>query len=59
VSADADRPRVLVVDDERSVADVFAEHLRPTYEVESVYAGADAVTALDDAPDVLRRKLEA
>jgi DNA-binding response OmpR family regulator len=53
VTTDADRQRVLVVDDERSVADVFAEHLRSAYAVETAYSGAEAISALDDDIDAV------
>jgi DNA-binding response OmpR family regulator len=41
-------PTVLVVDDERALADVYGDWLRDRYEVVVVHTGEDALTALDE-----------
>lgn len=46
--ADADRPRALVVDDEREVADAYALRLRGLCEVETAYGGEQAVRDVSD-----------
>ncbi|NIB99388.1 response regulator [Halobacterium sp. R2-5] len=48
-----DSPVVLVVDDERDLADLFTAWLSSDYDVETVYSGQDALGALDDAVDVV------
>ncbi|WP_336337706.1 HalX domain-containing protein [Haloarcula brevis] len=44
---------VLVVDDERAVADVYAEQLQDRYTVETAYSGETALSKLDAAVDVV------
>ena len=46
--ADEDRPRALVVDDEREVADAYALRLRGLCEVETAYGGEEALRAVED-----------
>jgi DNA-binding response OmpR family regulator len=53
VATKRNRHHVLVVDDEPSVADAFAAYLEPSYSVEAVYSGPDAVASLDAEPDVV------
>ena len=51
---DADAtPLVLVVDDEREVADSYALRLRNRFETETVYSGAAALEAVSDDVDVV------
>jgi DNA-binding response OmpR family regulator len=45
--------RVLVVDDERELADTYAARLAGTYDVTAVYCGEDAVEELGDRYDVM------
>jgi DNA-binding response OmpR family regulator len=49
---DADHPdlRVLVVDDEREVADAYALRLRGFCAVETAYGGEEALSVVDDSP---------
>lgn len=47
------RAKVLVVDDEPEVADVYAEQLRDRYVVETAYSGEDALSKLDSAIDIV------
>ncbi len=49
----SDRTTVLVVDDEREVADVYALRLDSQYETRTAYGGAEALAALDDTVDVV------
>jgi len=42
------RPRALVVDDEREVADAYALRLRELYDVETAYGGDAALEAIDE-----------
>jgi len=44
---------VLVVDDEREVADAYALKLRERYEVRTAYSGQEALAVVDDAVDVV------
>jgi DNA-binding response OmpR family regulator len=45
--------RVLVVDDEREVADGYALKLRKRYDVETAYGGEEALEVVDDDVDVV------
>jgi DNA-binding response OmpR family regulator len=53
VTSDDGRPRVLVVDDERAVADVYAMRLQDRYVTEVAYGGEAAMEAVADADVVL------
>lgn len=44
---------VLVVDDEREIADLYARWLEDEYAVEVAYTGQDALDSLDDTIDVV------
>lgn len=44
---------VLVVEDERELADLFADWLSTTYDVRTTYSAAGALDELDDAVDVV------
>lgn len=48
-----DRPVVLVVEDERDLADMYAEWLAAEYEVRVSYGGEDAMERVDGAVDVV------
>lgn len=52
-SADDARPTVLVVDDERGLADLYAIWLEDEYDVRSAYNGESALDALDESVDVV------
>ena len=47
------RPLVLVVDDEREVADSYALRLRDRFDTETVYSGKAALEAVSDEVDVV------
>lgn len=47
-----EQPTVLVVDDERDLADLYTAWLADDYEVRSVYGGAAAIEAVDEDVDV-------
>lgn len=49
----ADHPTVLVVDDERSIADLYTEYLAETYRVRTAYSGEEALELMDSTVDVL------
>jgi DNA-binding response OmpR family regulator len=49
----ANRPTVLVVDDEPSIADGHAARLSEQYDVQTAYRGADALEALDEEVDAV------
>lgn len=53
-------PVVLIVEDERGLADLYTAFLEETYTVRTAYTGDQAVELLDDAVDValLDRRLE-
>jgi DNA-binding response OmpR family regulator len=44
---------VLVVEDERELADLFADWLADSYDVRTAYSAADALDELDEAVDVV------
>ncbi|SDY92042.1 response regulator transcription factor [Halopenitus persicus] len=44
---------VLIVEDERQLADLYATWLTETYDVETAYDGEEALTKLDDSVDVV------
>lgn len=53
MAADSDGiPVVLVIEDERDLADLYMEWLDPDYEVRIAYDGASGLDRLDDAVDV-------
>ncbi|MFT4923142.1 MAG: PAS domain S-box-containing protein, partial [Haloarculaceae archaeon] len=45
--------RILVVEDDRDLADVYAKWLADTYDVETVYNGTDALERVDETVDVV------
>ena len=49
----SERDTVLVVDDEREVADVYALRLRDEYETRVAYGGEEALDAIDDDVDAV------
>ncbi len=53
MTADDGQPLVLVVDDEREVADSYALRLRNRFETETVYSGEAALEAVSDDVDVV------
>jgi len=52
-SRTADRPTVLVVDDDESLADLYASWLEPDYEVTRATGGSEALSLVSDAVDVV------
>jgi two-component system response regulator AdeR len=50
---DGDQPSVLVVDDERRVADMYAEFLDGEYDTTVAYDGEEALEAVDPTVDVV------
>ncbi|WP_415378714.1 response regulator [Halosimplex sp. TS25] len=46
-------PRVLIVDDEAEVADVYALRLREEYDTETAYGGEEALEVVDESVDVV------
>ena len=53
MSEDSNDTTVLVVDDERRLADLFATWLARTYEVRTAYDGQEAIDEFDDDVDVV------
>ncbi|MFB6156520.1 MAG: response regulator transcription factor [Haloferacaceae archaeon] len=51
--SDGTRATVLVVDDERAVADACSLLLRQEYDVRTAYGGKEALEAVDDDVDVM------
>jgi DNA-binding response OmpR family regulator len=49
----ADRTRVLIVDDEPDLADLYASWLPEAYAVDTAYDGADAIEVLDGSVDAV------
>ncbi|MFB6073256.1 MAG: response regulator transcription factor [Halobacterium sp.] len=52
-AGDETTPTVLVVDDERGLADLYSIWLEDDYDVRTAYDGETALDALDDAVDVV------
>ena len=48
-----DSASVLIVEDERQIADLYATLLAETYDVETAYDGEEALTKLDNSVDVV------
>lgn len=48
-ASDHARPRALIVDDEKEVADAYALRLRDLCDITTVYSGQDALEAIDDS----------
>lgn len=46
-------PTVLIVDDEREVADIYAQQLDDDYDVRTVYDGEETLERIDEAVDVV------
>ncbi|MFC7141699.1 response regulator [Halosimplex aquaticum] len=46
-------PRVLIVDDDAEVADVYALRLRDDYDTETAYGGEEALEEVDESVDVV------
>jgi DNA-binding response OmpR family regulator len=53
VNETSTEPRVLIVDDEAEVADVYALRLRAEYDTETAYGGEEALEAVDESVDVV------
>ena len=51
--APGSRPRVLVVEDERALADIYASWLAEAFEVETAHDGEAALAAYDERVDVV------
>ena len=47
------RPRVLVVEDEKELADLYTDYLRDQYDVLTAYSGEEALDLVDEAVDVV------
>lgn len=48
-----DRPTVLIVDDEETVVDLYAEQLAVEYDVRTAYSGTEALETVDSTVDVV------
>lgn len=46
-------PRVLIVDDEAALADLYAARLKGEYDTETAYGGEEALDVIDDDVDVV------
>ena len=53
MTGQSDKPVVLVVEDDRSMADLYAEWLEESYAIKTAYDGAEALERLDGAVDVV------
>jgi DNA-binding response OmpR family regulator len=53
VNETSTEPRVLIVDDEAEVADVYALRLRTEYDTETAYGGEEALEAVEESVDVV------
>jgi|APHM01.1.fsa_nt_gi Response regulator containing CheY-like receiver, AAA-type ATPase, and DNA-binding domains len=48
-----DEPRVLIVDDEEPIADLYEHHLNDSYDVRKGYGGEEAIEKVDETVDVV------
>ena len=53
MSSGSDDATVLIVDDEKEVADVYALRLRSEYETRTAYGGEEALAEMDDDVDIV------
>lgn len=53
MSNEANVPKVLIVEDDRELADLYAEYLDPNYDVRTAYNGTQALSKLEWRPDVM------
>jgi DNA-binding response OmpR family regulator len=53
VTATTEEATVLVADDERELADLYAEYLRDSYDVDVAYSGEEAVEMVSEKYDVI------
>jgi predicted DNA binding protein/CheY-like chemotaxis protein len=53
IGTEADRPVVLIVDDERDLADTYARWLDGRYDIRTAYGGHEAIESLGEAVDVV------
>ncbi|MFW5919508.1 MAG: response regulator [Halanaeroarchaeum sp.] len=51
--SEGDQPRVLIVEDETGLAELYSLWLSEEYEVETAYSGAEALEVLDESFDVV------
>lgn len=51
--SEAEQPRVLVVDDEEKLAELYANHLRDACDVTTAYGGDEALEVVDSSFDVV------
>jgi len=47
------RPHVVIVDDERDIADIYAKNLDGSYETSVAYGGEEALDVIDDGVDAV------
>jgi DNA-binding response OmpR family regulator len=52
-TSSTDEPRVLVVDDEEQIADLYQHRLDDTYDVLKAYDGTEAIEKVDETVDVV------
>ena len=52
-TSSTDEPRVLVVDDEEQIADLYQLRLEDTYDVLKAYGGTEAIEKVDETVDVV------
>lgn len=53
VTTSTDEPRVLIVDDEERLVDLYYHHLKDEYDVRKAYGGEQAVEKVDETVDVV------
>ncbi|WP_137284635.1 HalX domain-containing protein [Halorussus salinisoli] len=51
--SESDTGRILVVDDNRDLADLYADWLAGTYTVKTAYSGEETLTKLDSSTDIV------
>ena len=53
ITNSTDEPRVLIVDDEEQITDLYYNHLKELYDVRKGYSGEEAIKKVDETVDVV------
>lgn len=53
ITKSTDEPRVLIVDDEEQITDLYCNHLKELYDVRKGYSGKEAIEKVDETVDVV------
>ncbi|ERH08213.1 MAG: HoxA-like transcriptional regulator [Halonotius sp. J07HN4] len=53
VTKSTDKPRILIVDDQEDITNLYDDHLNELYDVRRAYNGQDAIQKVDETVDVV------